>query len=550
MAFRVFSSVCIFIIFISSLALPSEKQVEVTNFLAKLYLAPSINSKFMGLAQKGERYKILLVSNYWYRIDFKGVPVWVESSNIQVIDPDAPPLQNDSDNTPDRVIENIENTVKEHSITPTVNTTGNPDNQPTSTSVDQNLNEPNSESYNNTSSPKKTNTSKEIDSVSQKSKLQRWISRQSLSRLPVIEQTFEEKKNNKIFLVTSSPAKILLTLSPDSPILGMAKRGERLSLVAEGDSWCRVAYKDTVGWIEKKIGKIIDSEASSFFSNAPVVIILIGSVLLLLLLIIITVKLIGKRSSSKLVTSAKKQAVIIAREPKLINEALTDNAITIDKCFTEIGFEVKYASDLLNVKTIIDTRTPDVILIDWRFDRTIFTTIEKFFVSSPKAETVIIIVYNVPDPSSMFTSSILPKMAFFGITFSDRDLFKVVTPLMLSTGNAEMQKSIQSSALEGEIAGGNLIEVLQYIEAGQKNGCLLIDTGKPFCMIYFNSGRIIYAATSEGLTGREAVFSVLNLKEGKFRFLLNKKPNSSNTDLSTLEVLMSWTKNIDETLRN
>ncbi len=504
----------------------------------------------MGLAQKGERYKILLVSNYWYRIDFKGVPVWVESSNIQVFDPDAPPVQNDSEYTPNDVIENIENTVKEQSTTPIANVTGNPDNQPTPTAVDQNLNEPLSESYNNTGTTKKINTSKEIDSVSQRSKLQRWISRQSLSRLPIIEQTFEEKKNNKVFLVTSSPAKILLTLSPDSPILGMAKRGERLSLVAEGDSWCRVAYKDTIGWIEKKIGKVIDSESSSFFPNSSVVIILIGSVLLLLILIIIAVKLIGKKSSSRLVSSAKKQALIIAREPKLINEALTDNTITIEKCFTEIGFEVKYASDLLNVKTIIESKTPEVILIDWRFDRTIFTTIEKFFVSLPNAESVITIVYNVPDPSSMFTSSILPKMAFFGISFSDRDLFKIVTPLMLSTENAEMQKSNQSSALEGEIAGGNLIEVLQYIEAGQKNGCLLIDTGKPFCMIYFNSGRIIYAATSEGLTGRDAIFSVLNLKEGKFRFLLNKKPKSSNTDMSTLEVLMSWTKNIDETLRN
>jgi hypothetical protein len=331
----------------------------------------------------------------------------------------------------------------------------------------------------------------------------------------------------------------------------MAKRGERLSLVAEGESWCRIAYKDTVGWIERKVGKVVDSGSSSFLHSSSVVIILIGGVLLLLfVIIIISIRHIRTRASSKQVSSAKRQALFIAREPKFINEALTDNSVTIEKCFSDMGFEIKYAADLLNIKTIIESKTPDVILIDWRFDRTIFSTIEKFFVSSPNAESVIIVVYNVPDPSSMFTSSILPKMAFFGVTFSDRDLFKIVTPLLLSTENAEMQKSSQSSALEGEIAGGNLVEVLQYIETGRKNGCLLIDTGKPFCIIYFNSGRIIYAATSEGLTGRDAIFSVLNLKEGKFRFLLNKKPKTFNTDLSTLEVLMSWTKNIDEALRN
>ena len=87
-----FKYVYLFIFLLCSIVLASEKQVEVTNFFAKLYLAPSINSKFMGLAQKGERYPILLSSNFWYRVDFKGVPVWVENSNVELFDPDAPPV--------------------------------------------------------------------------------------------------------------------------------------------------------------------------------------------------------------------------------------------------------------------------------------------------------------------------------------------------------------------------------------------------------------------------------------------------------------------------
>jgi hypothetical protein len=39
---------------------------------------------------------------------------------------------------------------------------------------------------------------------------------------------------------------------------------------------------------------------------------------------------------------------------------------------------------------------------------------------------------------------------------------------------------------------------------------------------------------------------ILNLKQGNFRFVLNRKPKSSNANLSTLQVLMEWAKALDE----
>jgi hypothetical protein len=190
-------------------------------------------------------------------------------------------------------------------------------------------------------------------------------------------------------------------------------------------------------------------------------------------------------------------------------------------------------------------------VIDWRFDRTVISTLEGILNSTSRADSTIVIVYNVPDPSSMQPSTVLSKMVFLGYSFSDRDLLKIVTPLMQSDENSQsLSKATQFCALEGEMADGNIQEVLQYIEVGKKTGCLLIETGKPFCLIFFNAGRIIYAATSSNLTGKDALFSVLNLREGKFSFLLNKKPKSPNTNLSTIEVLMSWTKEIDETTKS
>jgi uncharacterized protein YgiM (DUF1202 family) len=541
--------VYLFMLLLCSIVLSSEKQVEVTNFFAKLYLAPSINSKFMGLAQKGEKYTILLSSNFWYRIDFKGVPVWVENSNIQVFDPDAPPAAK-TENIPEQN-QNVAPTTSPEisdsqpssssSLTASTSTTGN-------TNVSTTL--PTSGGQPTRFENKRESFTREQDSIKQSSRLRRWISRENFSRLPIIEQNFEEERKDKFFLVTTSPAKVLLVLSPDSPILGMVNRGEHLQLIGEGESWCKVSYKDTVGWIERKDGRVVTSTSFPIFLNFGTIII-IAAVILLILLIFAIAKLLNRKAAAKPVASENKKALIIARESKTVMGTLTNTSTSMDKCFVEIGFETRTTADLQNVKSCIDTYAPDVVLIDWRFDRTIINSVEGIFTSSPRANSIVVVIYNVPDPTSMFANPALPRMAFLGISFSDRDLFKVVTPLMVTSEAAQMsQKNDQTSALEGEIAGGNLIEVMQYIEIGTKTGCLIIETGKPFCLIYFNMGSIIYAATSEGLIGREALYASLNLEVGKFKFLLNKKPKSSNANLSTLEVLMSWTKNLDETLKH
>ncbi|MCX7727161.1 MAG: DUF4388 domain-containing protein [Chitinispirillaceae bacterium] len=109
-----------------------------------------------------------------------------------------------------------------------------------------------------------------------------------------------------------------------------------------------------------------------------------------------------------------------------------------------------------------------------------------------------------------------------------------------------IQKSVESSALAGNIGEGSLLEVLQFIEIGSKTGCLLIEVGKPFAIICFKNGRIIFAATADRITGKEAIFKVLDLKVGTFRFVVDKKPKESNLNLSTLEILMEWAKVADE----
>jgi SH3-like domain-containing protein len=115
---------------------------------------------------------------------------------------------------------------------------------------------------------------------------------------------------------------------------------------------------------------------------------------------------------------------------------------------------------------------------------------------------------------------------------------------------AAEKKIGEGSALEGDIAESNLPEILQFIEIGKKTGCLQIEDKSPLGIIYFMGGRIIHAAAVDNIAGREAVNYILGLQQGSFRFLLDKHPKVRDLDLSTIEVLMEWTKTEDEAHRH
>ena len=327
----------------------------------------------------------------------------------------------------------------------------------------------------------------------------------------------------------------------------MAKKGDVFPLVGEGDTWCKVVYADTVGWVERRNGKIIDAPESLLANDLlffGAVLLVLGLVVALLLLIFSILK---KRRNIKPEDNAiQKNVLIVAKVNKTIQYTLTDTTTTIDRCFAEIGFDISVAKDPMSIRNFVQSKIFDLLIIDWKFERNIVSYVERLFSTVPNAKKIFCIVYNTPDPAAIRPGRIFSNTVFLGLNFSDRDIFKLVTPLIISDNSKNLQKSIQSSALQGNIADGNLLEVLQFIEIGSKTGCLLIETERPFGLIYFLNGRIIYAATAQEIIGKEAVFMILNLKNGNFRFILNRKPKSSNANLSTLEVLMEWTKALDE----
>ncbi|HMA64978.1 MAG TPA: DUF4388 domain-containing protein, partial [Chitinispirillaceae bacterium] len=273
--------------------------------------------------------------------------------------------------------------------------------------------------------------------------------------------------------------------------------------------------------------------------------------LVLMIVLIISLRVKKKHAPGiKTVAADAKKVLVIAKELKYVSNSFTSTSIPMGSSYNEIGFHAKLTHDTQKLNTVIHSYIPDIIMIDWNLDKTISNTVERILLAGNNAKSTLVVVYNVPDPSSMFPSPNL-HMSFLGISITDKDLTKIVKQLEFvndrtATDSGAKESESTTAALEGEIAGSNLSEVMQYIEAGQKTGCLVIDIGNPVCLIYFSDGRIIYAATADGLVAKDALFAALELKKGTFRFLLNKKPKAANTNMSTLEVLMLWTKEIDE----
>ncbi|KMQ51664.1 hypothetical protein CHISP_1421 [Chitinispirillum alkaliphilum] len=357
----------------------------------------------------------------------------------------------------------------------------------------------------------------------------------------------DEAEERRYVQIKSSSANILEYLGPRAPVLGIARKGSSYPLISEGQRWCKIEYRGSKGWVEKQNVDIVSTPSSYLAKDAKGVLFFIigagAAILLGVLIMAVRRKLAGKKRS----VYVQKSALVIAKESKSIKYILTDETVSLDKCFKEIGFTVLNAPNLKTAEKSISHAIPDLVLVDWQFSPTIQHDIERLFSQRPSTSNVYFLFYNVPDsllPSA--SSKMLLNADFLGITFSDREIFKSVTPLIITSERTKkIRKSVETSALEGAIESGSLLEVFQFIEVGRKSGCLLIDTTSPYGLFYFRDGSIIYASTKDK-QGKQAVFSVLNLNCGTFRFILNKRPKAANTAISTLQVLMEWTKEFDE----
>ena len=73
--------------------------------------------------------------------------------------------------------------------------------------------------------------------------------------------------------VTKPFVNVYQKLDPTSSVVGQARRGNHLELVAVGDSWYKVKMGTSEGWLEKRAGDVVNNPGNS--SSVLVIIILL-----------------------------------------------------------------------------------------------------------------------------------------------------------------------------------------------------------------------------------------------------------------------------------
>ena len=575
----------IFMCLMAFIALASGDDAIVKKDIAKVMQSPYGDASPVGMAKKGDRFKIRYPQGDWYCIEYNGSAGWIYSANITIEQqtPPAPPAVTPVMNTNQAATHpaaatpavNNNQVATRPAATPVVNTNQSGARPAQDADSLQKVKPPQpiirTPSFSISDARAKKNVPIKHSTVAgaqskQAEPIEKIVSEIAASvdsskksgqiKAVAHADTFSPVKVPssapvpKYFEVLESPTKILKDLSPQSPILVFAQKNEVYPLVYAGSSWCKIIVKNDTGWAESSRGRVIDSP-SVITAKIPAIVIisLLAAGLTLVLIFVIIFVVISMRRQKFKKSSLKRDVLIISHVEKEMQYSLTDSTTTLSKCFSEIGFKVSAANGVDHARTLLTHYAPDVIVIDWRLENNIQTTIRAVVSDKETTSSILVIFYNVPDPTEISKRNTAPNMFFLGLIFSDRDIFKIVTPLII-TGKSHhtVKKSVQTSALEGDIRLGNLLEVMQFIEIGKKTGCLYITMSSPFGLIYFEHGRVTYAASKTAL-GKDAIFEILNLKEGHFHLVLDKVSQTKNVNLSTLEVLMDWTKVKDEALR-
>lgn len=552
----------------------SDKLVEVSVQITKLRFLPSASSDTRGFARQGQRFVVDAESGPWYRIRLYNSIVWISKDAVTVLESSETPPPNAivrarsaTPATPGQANGTRPPTIRSGAPTggpvgtpPTVQTA---EASTTQTSVVTDSLKPatsataDSPAFGQTQVPRPMPTFKPGRpaplagqyAVRQQKKevkptaTRTWISQ--FSRMPQVPSG-EAASELGFFKIVTMDASVVYWPETSARLLVKAKRGDFFVVRETTDTWCKIVVRDTAGWVLRVKGAITDKPETRLFDEFQVIL-AIAAFIILIALITLVVILILRRARRKPQRLEAFHAFIISKTPPTIQCIISNKTISLEKYLQAIGFSVRTVHDLAAAQRHVVKAVTDIVFIDWNISDDIPGTVEVLFANFEEQKLPLAIFFNVPDLSSIPLIPVLLRAYHLGASFSDHDISKLITPTILSKTSP---KSGAGSALEGDIAEGNLPEILQFIEIGKKTGCLLIETTSPLGMIYFNQGRIVHSAAANNLLGKDAINLLLGLTQGHFRFLLNKEPKVMDMNLSTLEVLMEWTKAEDEAHRD
>jgi hypothetical protein len=101
------------------------------------------------------------------------------------------------------------------------------------------------------------------------------------------------------------------------------------------------------------------------------------------------------------------------------------------------------------------------------------------------------------------------------------------------------RKMNTSFVFSGNLRQTNLLEAVQFLEIGRREGILHIYSGRRKGYLIFSNGSV-FDAFFRNATGREAVFSMLGLEEGDFYFEPKSITQSRLIHESVMDIAFEW----------
>ena len=102
-----------------------------------------------------------------------------------------------------------------------------------------------------------------------------------------------------------------------------------------------------------------------------------------------------------------------------------------------------------------------------------------------------------------------------------------------------------SEALRGDLAKVPLFAVLQMLEMGRQNGCLVVESDAGEGYLWLDAGRVVHAESAKA-RGFDAALAIAQTSAGRFDFAPGSPAPERSFDASVTEVILEATRLLDE----
>lgn len=239
---------------------------------------------------------------------------------------------------------------------------------------------------------------------------------------------------------------------------------------------------------------------------------------------------------------------LVARHDKVIQSPISGVYITLGKCFQDIGFNVQRATSLAALEDLLKTGVPGVLGVDCRLGPRTLREIARLARLYPAMRNSVFLFYNAERPEALHPPAVLPHAHFLGLAFASQQVMEILAPAFEfePIASESGEKKDTGAIFEGTLSENSLPEILQFLEIGRRTGLLSLEDEQPAGVINFEEGDITSAQTHRH-EGVDAVFEILSLNRGKFRFFPGKVTGQTENRISATQVLLHWAQRVDET---